>query len=125
MGEPAFYTASFPPGANGNKYHGIWGINDALAVSNKGDIIFARDSDDNDAGANQSGPIELTFCLPIYSGILGVLMPDKKLLPLSLMPLEVEFTLNPHAFYAVGTSVTNRDFKVTRFEIYTHMLQFE
>lgn len=32
-----------------------------------------------------------TFCIPIYSGIIGVLMPDKKLIPLSLMPLEIEF----------------------------------
>lgn len=46
---------------------------------------------------------ELTFCLPIYSGILGVLMPDKKLLPMSLLPLEVEFTMNPYAFYGAGT----------------------
>jgi hypothetical protein len=38
---------------------------------------------------------EIEFCIPIYSGIIGVLMPDKKLLPLSLLPLEVEFTLNP------------------------------
>lgn len=37
-------------------------------------------------------------------------MPDKKMLPLSLMPLEVEFTVNPYAFYDVGvdgTSITN------------------
>ncbi len=45
---------------------------------------------------------ELTFCLPLYSGVMGVLMPDKKLLPLSLMPLEVEFTMNPYAFYGAG-----------------------
>jgi hypothetical protein len=24
-------------------------------------------------------------------------MPDKKLIPMSLLPLEVDFTLNPHA----------------------------
>lgn len=66
----------------------------------------------------------MTFCIPIYSGILGVLMPDKKLLPLSLMPLEVEFTLNPHAFYCVGDNI-DRNYLVKRFEIYAHMLFFE
>lgn len=63
--------------------------------------------------------------MPIYSGLLGILMPDKKLLPLSLMPLEVEFTLNPHALYSVGNTVTNRSYRVSRFDIYGHMLQFE
>lgn len=42
------------------------------------------------------------FCIPIYSGIIGVLMPDKKLLPMSLLPLEIEFTMNPYALYPVG-----------------------
>lgn len=54
----------------------------------------------NDAQGNflfgiYNSPTEMEFCIPIYSGIIGVLMPDKKLLPLSLLPLEVEFTMNP------------------------------
>lgn len=44
----------------------------------------------------------MTYCIPIYSGVIGVLMPDKKMLPLSLIPLEVEFTMNPHAYYGAG-----------------------
>jgi hypothetical protein len=43
--------------------------------------------------------LKMTFCIPLYSGIIGVLMPDKKLIPISLMPLELEFSLNPHALY--------------------------
>lgn len=72
---------------------------------------------------------EMTFCLPIYSGILGVMMPDKKLLPLSLVPLEVEFTMNPYAFYGAGPDAfapsNSRDYTVTKFEIYAHTLFFE
>jgi len=54
----------------------------------------------------------MEFCIPIYSGIIGVLMPDKKLLPLSLLPLEVEFTLNPHAFYTVGNTTTRSAYTI-------------
>ena len=33
-------------------------------------------------------------------------MPEKKFLPLSLLPLEVEFTVNPYALYAAGTNTS-------------------
>jgi len=64
------------------------------------------------------------FCLPIYSGIIGVLMPDKKLLPLSLLPLEVELTVNPYGVYAAGAA-TSRQFTITKCEIFSHTLFFE
>jgi hypothetical protein len=51
-------------------------------------------------------------------------MPDKKLLPLSLMPLEVEFHLNPHALISTQANGT-RDYTVENFEIYAHTLFFE
>ena len=51
-------------------------------------------------------------------------MPEKKFLPLSLMPLEVEFTLNPHAFYTAGAHAS-RSYVVKTFEIWTHTLFFE
>lgn len=51
-------------------------------------------------------------------------MPDKKLLPLSLMPLDVEFTLNPHALFT-NLSTGNRKYVMQKFEIYSHMLFFE
>lgn len=51
-------------------------------------------------------------------------MPDKKLLPLSLLPLEVEFTMNPQAFYPVG-NMNNRQYTIETFEIWTHTLFFE
>lgn len=41
------------------------------------------------------------FTIPIYSGIIGVLIPEKKLIPLNLMPLELEFTMNPYALYCL------------------------
>lgn len=71
-----------------------------------------------------------TYVIPIYSGIIGVLMPDKKLLPLSLMPLEVEFTLNPHALYVAGGNFYSqrgmtREYEISNFCIYSHMLFYE
>ena len=51
-------------------------------------------------------------------------MPDKKLLPLSLMPLELELTANPHAFYGVGTDYA-RDYVIEKIEIFAHVFFFE
>lgn len=97
------------------------------------------DVDDGTDGMATS-PSTLVFCIPIYSGILGVLMPEKKMLPLSLMPLEVEFTVNPYALYCVGSGVTPLDgstvigtlrdtnpraFTITKFWLYSHVLSFE
>ena len=67
----------------------------------------------------------MEFCIPIYSGIIGVMMPSKKLIPMSLLPLEIEFTMNPHAFYPVGEEVTERKYTVNRFEIWSHTMFFE
>ena len=55
-------------------------------------------------------------------------MPDKKMLPLSLLPLEVEFTVNPYAYYNVGDITSDaapRNFQIKEFYIYTHVLFFE
>jgi len=51
-------------------------------------------------------------------------MPNKKLIPMSLLPLEVEFTMNPHAFYPVG-KCKDRKYTVERFEIWSHTMFFE
>jgi len=47
-----------------------------------------------------TGLTKMQFCIPIYSGVIGLLMPEKKLLPLNLLPLDIEITLNQHAFYS-------------------------
>jgi hypothetical protein len=70
-------------------------------------------------------PNTFEFMIPIYSGIIGVLMPDKKLLPLSLVPLEVEFYVNPYGIYSVGNAVVDRQFIIRKFEIWSHTLFFE
>jgi hypothetical protein len=69
------------------------------------------------------------FVIPIYSGTIGVLMPDKKLIPLSLLPIDVEFKLNPNAVITgasntFGSGLT-RKYTVTKFELHAHMLFFE
>jgi len=59
----------------------------------------------------------MQFCIPIYSGVIGLLMPEKKLLPLNLLPLDIEITLNPHALYSTGVADAegsgSRAYKVT------------
>lgn len=51
-------------------------------------------------------------------------MPEKKMIPLSYMPLEVEFTLNPYAFYSVGGADT-RSYTISKMEIHSHVVTFE
>ena len=52
------------------------------------------------------------------------MMPEKKMLPLSYVPLELEFTLNPYAFYSVGKTVS-RNYTVKKMEIHSHVISFE
>jgi len=70
------------------------------------------------------------FIIPIYSGLIGVMQPMKRLLPLALMPLELDFTLNPHALICAYTQLgkdsnLTRNYKVLNFDIYAHMVFFE
>jgi len=56
-------------------------------------------------------------------------MPEKKLLPLSLLPLEVDFTLNPHALMAGYSNgyggMLSRNYTMKKMEIFSHMVFFE
>lgn len=63
----------------------------------------------------------------MYSGLLGVLMPEKRCIPLSLMPLEIEITVNPHAVYStIGIpGQSNRNFFIDDPLLFGHMLYFE
>ena len=73
---------------------------------------------------------------------MGVCMPDKKLIPLSLMPLDLELTLNPFALYGtqfigdtrdsnvdglrgVDASIMNRSYQIENMELFSHVLFFE
>lgn len=82
-------------------------------------------------GATVGSCTELTFTIPLYSGILGVLMPEKKFLPLSILPLNLELTLNPHALYLVGpdgiisSGSFTRNYIVKDIQLCGHMLTFE
>ena len=49
-------------------------------------------------------------------------MPEKKMIPLSYVPLEIELTLNEYAFYGVG--VTDRNYTVSKCELHAHVLTF-
>lgn len=66
----------------------------------------------------------MTFIIPIYSGILGVLMPEKKLLPLGLLPLDIEIYFNPYALYT-NLAGGNRNYEIVDFNIYAHTVYFE
>lgn len=51
-------------------------------------------------------------------------MPEKKLLPLNLLPLDIEIVFNPHALYCSNTSIP-RTYTITQFNLYSHMIFFE
>ncbi len=66
----------------------------------------------------------MQFIVPIYSGLIGLLMPEKKLLPLNLLPLDIEIVFNPHALYS-SRSNGNRNYRIQEFYIYGNTLFFE
>lgn len=92
-------------------------------------------------------PQKRQFCIPLYSGVLGLLMPKSsyKYLPmLALEDLVLEFRLNPYAMFTSGYKpcsgstwiVSNTDditkygqiprkWKITKFEIVVEMLSFD
>lgn len=45
-----------------------------------------------------------TYIIPLYSGLLGVLMPQKKLIPLSLLPLEIDIYTSLSALYSSNSA---------------------
>jgi hypothetical protein len=53
-----------------------------------------------DKSIRPRGTKVMQFMMPIYSGLIGLLMPEKKLLPLNLLPLDIEIVFNPHALYS-------------------------
>lgn len=67
---------------------------------------------------------KMTFIIPIYSGLIGVLQPDKKLIPLNLIPLDIEIMFNPHALYS-SSADGSREYRITEFNMYSHMIFFE
>lgn len=83
-----------------------------------------------------------SFCIPILSSILGILMPRKsyKLIPMAaLKDLVIELQLNPYAFFSSGYPATNdptmsldmvqpyrRDgWQVSKCEIVCELVEFE
>lgn len=67
---------------------------------------------------------EMQFIVPIYSGVLGLLMPEKRLLPLNLLPLDIEITFNRHALYS-SKSNGRRTYTIKEFYIYGNTFFFE
>lgn len=70
---------------------------------------------------------ELTFTIPLFSGIFGVLMPQDQLryLPLMYFPnLEFEFVFNEYAFHSSRADST-RSYTITKLEMFSNMLTFE
>ena len=72
----------------------------------------------------------MTFCIPIISGIFGVLMPadEIKYIPMVFFPnLEMNFRLNPYAFHnlkPVG-GPAQRNFQVTGCELFVNIIHFQ
>lgn len=78
----------------------------------------------NDSSIKPRGTKVMQFLIPIYSGLIGLLMPEKKLLPLNLLPLDIEIVFNPHALYS-SKSTGTRNYTIKEFYIYANTLFFE
>lgn len=77
----------------------------------------------------QLGSENFEFVIPVYSGSIGVMMPDKKLLPLAMYPLEVDFTLNQHAVICAASNTfghrLRRNYQIKQMDLYAHIVTFE
>jgi hypothetical protein len=68
-----------------------------------------------------------TFCIPILSGIFGVLMPadEIKYIPMQFFPnLEMNFRLNPYAMHNLNSALATRNFQVTGCELFVNIIHF-
>jgi len=52
-------------------------------------------------------------------------MPEKKLLPINLLPLDIEIVFNPHALYSSKDIAGSREYKITEFFLYGNTIFFE
>ena len=69
----------------------------------------------------------MTFCIPILSGIFGVLMPadEIKYIPMQFFPnLEMNFRLNPYAMHNLSSALGTRNFQVTACELFVNIIHF-
>jgi hypothetical protein len=69
----------------------------------------------------------MTFCIPILSGIFGVLMPadEIKYIPMQFFPnLEMNFRLNPYAMHNLSNTGATRNFQVTACELFVNIIHF-
>ena len=69
----------------------------------------------------------MTFCIPILSGIFGVLMPadEIKYIPMQFFPnLEMNFRLNPYAMHNLCSTGATRNFQVTACELFVNIIHF-
>jgi|GEM_PF-3891791 hypothetical protein len=86
--------------------------------------VITRGNPDNKPLIGPRGTKVMQFLIPIYSGLIGLLMPEKKLLPLNLLPLDIEIVFNPHALYS-SKSDGARTYRIKEFYIYANTLFFE
>lgn len=69
----------------------------------------------------------MTFCVPILSGIFGILMPagEIKYIPMQFFPgLEMNFRLNPYAFHNLSSVGSVRNFEITNCELFVNIIHF-
>ena len=80
------------------------------------------------SSANSKTITKMTFCVPILSGIFGVLMPadEIKYIPMIFFPnLEMNFRINPYAFFSnCPATPYGRNFEVTSCELFVNMIYF-
>ena len=69
----------------------------------------------------------ITFCIPIISGIFGVLMPadEIKYIPMQFFPnLEMNLRLNPYAFHNLSSTLSYRNFQINSCELFVNIIHF-
>jgi hypothetical protein len=86
--------------------------------------VTGRTVDGNDTRFRTYGCTKMNFIIPIYSGVIGLMMPEKRLLPLNLLPLDIEIVFNPTALYS-NLVDGSRSYTITSFNLYANMFFFE
>lgn len=71
---------------------------------------------------------QMTFCIPILSGIFGVLMPadEIKYIPMQFFQnLEMNFRVNPYAFFSICPQTPgDRNFEIINCELFVNIIHF-
>jgi len=107
--------------------HGLYPVSFAFHQNGKRITSVVPSATHKGKDIGITGSTKYTFMCPIYSGLIGLLMPEKKLLPLYLLHLDIDFVFNPTALYSSYPAEAggSRSYVVSNFYIYGNTFFFE